>query len=95
MLLVKANKEKELFSISRGVELVGTSHKVYVVKRGKVKVEILLKDLEAVSIATRGTEFVLHVRNNEDLRLSSEERLRVVEYLLQAQKRSIKTFFIA
>ena len=64
--------------------LVLTNEAIYNINKKKVKKRIGYRDLEAISISTMSSEFVLHIKNSNDYRyLSFKQKNQIVEEILK------------
>ena len=71
------------YGLRQGRSLVVTDKAVYNLKKNKVQRRIPLEKLEAMSLSTQSSEFVLHVKGEYDYRLLSFERRKdIVETIL-------------
>ncbi len=71
------------FGLRQERSLCVTDKAVYNLKKNKVQRRIPLEKLEAMSLSTQSSEFVLHVKDEYDYRLLSFERRKdIVETIL-------------
>lgn len=64
--------------------LVLTNEAIYNINKKKIKKRIPYKELEAISMSTMSSEFVLHIKNSNDYRfLSFKQKNEIVEEILK------------